>query len=98
MMSRMWPGLFASFFAVIMPVSAQTYYGYGHSVPHYGYSYGPEFNYDYFTAPIFGCGSNDKVRPYSNMGCPILFLDGYWRYTAKRRPVANIRGNRILIR
>ncbi len=95
---NMWLCMLASFAVVIMPASARAYYGYGHSVPHYGYSYGPEFNYSYFAGPIFGYSSNDKVHPNHNLGCPILCLDGYWRDPAKRRPIAIIRGNRILIR
>jgi hypothetical protein len=62
------------------------------------YSYGPEFNYGYFAGPIFAYGSNDKVSPYRNLGCPTLCLDGYWRDKTKRRPIAIIKGNRILIR
>jgi hypothetical protein len=93
----MWFVLLSSLAAAIMPVSARAYYGYGHSQPYYGYSYGPEFNYGYFTSPIFGYGSDDKVHPYRNLDCPILCLDSYWRDIPKRRPIVIIRGNRILI-
>jgi hypothetical protein len=90
--------LLPSFAVVLMPVSARAFYGYGHAVPTYGYSYGPEFNYDYFAGSIFGDGSNDKVYPYRNLGCPTLCLGGYWRDKTRRRPIAIIRGNQILIR
>jgi hypothetical protein len=95
MAGNIWLGLLASFAAAAAPVSARPYYGYGH--PTYGYSYGPEFNYGYFASPIFGRGSNDKIYPYRNLGCPILCIGGYWQDTRKR-PIAIIRGDRILIR
>jgi hypothetical protein len=84
-----WLGLLASLAATTVPASAwQTY----------GYSYGPVFNYDYFAGSIFGHRSNDNVYPYRHMGCPILCIGGYWQDTRKRRPIAIIRGIRILIR
>jgi hypothetical protein len=89
-------GLMAAFAAAMVPVPTRAYYGYGH--PAYGYSYGPEFNYGYFAGPIFGGSSNDKAYPYRNLSCPVLCMNDYWRGTAGRRPIAIIRGNRILIR
>jgi hypothetical protein len=89
-------GLLVSFAIAMVPVSACAYFGYGH--PTYGYSYGPEFNYDYFAAPIFGRGSNDKIYPYRGRGCPVLCIGYYWQDTTRRRPIAIIRGIRILIR
>jgi hypothetical protein len=59
-------------------------YGGGYSVPTYGYAYGPEINLAYLAAPV--------------LGCPILSFDGYWRERTKRRPIAIVKGNRILIR
>jgi hypothetical protein len=95
--ARYWRlGLLVSFAIAMVPVSARAYFGYGHST--YGYSYGPEFNYDYFAAPIFGRGSNDKIYPYRRLGCPVLCIGDYWQDTTRRRPIAIIRGNRILIR
>jgi hypothetical protein len=91
-----WLGLLAPFAAAMVPVSASAHYGYGH--PTYGYSYGPEFNYGYFAGPIFGRSFGDKAYPYRNLGCPVLCIDGYWQDTTRRRPIAIIRGNRILIR
>jgi hypothetical protein len=88
-----WLGLLVCFAIAMVPVSARAYYGYAH--PTYGYSYGPEFNYDYFAAPIFG---RDKIHPYRGLGCPVLCISGYWQDTTRRRPIAIIRGNRILIR
>jgi hypothetical protein len=93
-----WLGLLPSLAAAIIAVSAWAYDGYGHPVQTYGYSYGPEFNYGYFTSSIFAYGSGDKVHPYRNPGCAILCLDGYWQDITKRRPIAIIKGNRILIR
>ncbi len=84
------------FAATLMPVSAQAYYGYGHNVPTYGYTYGPVFNYGYFSGLIFVDGFNHKFYPYRDFGCPTLCLGGYWR--DKTRPIAIIKGNRILIR
>jgi len=93
-----WLGLLTSFAAAVAPVSARAHYVHGHSVSTYGYSYGPEFNYDYFAATIFGRSSNDDVYPNRNLGCPVLCIGSYWHDTMKRRPIAIIRGNRILIR
>jgi hypothetical protein len=93
-----WLGLLALMAAAIAPVSAQAYYGYGHYAPTYGYSYGPEFNYGYFTSSIFAYGFSDKVHQNHNMGCALLCLDGYWQDITKRRPIAIIKGTRILIR
>jgi hypothetical protein len=95
-MARYWWFGLLSFAAAMVPVSARAHYGYGH--PTYGYSYGPEFNYGYFAAPIFGRGSKDKLGPYRDLGCPLLCIGGYWQDTTRRRPVAIIQGNRILIR
>ena len=91
-----WFGLLASFAAAMVPVPTQAYYGSGYRT--YGYSYGPEFNYGYFAGPIFGRGSYDKVFPNRNLGCPVLCIGSYWLDTTRRRPIAIIRGNRILIR
>ena len=96
MARNLWLGLLASFAAATVPVSARAYY-YGYVHPTHGYSYGPEFNYGYFAASIFDRGSNDKVYPYRNLGCPTLCIGGYWQDTRKR-PIAIIRGDRILIR
>jgi hypothetical protein len=90
--------LLSSFATALMPVSALAYYGYGHTVPTYGYTYGPVFNYGYFAGPIFGEVSNDNVYRYRDLGCPTLCLGGYWRDKTRRRPIAIARGNRILIR
>jgi hypothetical protein len=91
-----WLGLLASFAVAGVPAPARAYYGFGH--PTYGYSYGPEFNYGYFATSIFGGGAIDNVYPYRSLGCPVLSIGGYWHDTKMRRPVALIRGNRILIR
>jgi hypothetical protein len=91
-----WFGLLASFAAAGAPGSARAYDGFGH--PTYGYSYGPEFNYDYFSGPIFRGGADENVHSYRNLGCPLLCIGGYWHDTMRRRPIALIRGNRILIR
>jgi hypothetical protein len=91
-----WFGLLASFAAAVAPAAARAFDGFGH--PTYGYSYGPEFNYGYFSGPIFGSGADDKVYPYSNLDCPVLCIAGYWHDTKRRRPIAILRGNRILIR
>jgi hypothetical protein len=91
-----WLGLLASFAAAGVPAPARAYYGFGH--PPYGYSYGPEFNYGYFAAPMFGSEAIDSAYPYRTLGCPVFCIGGYWHGTKMRRPVALIRGNRILIR
>jgi hypothetical protein len=91
-----WFGLLASFAAAAVPAAAPAFDGFGH--PTYGYSYGPEFNYGYFSGSIFGSGADDKVYPYSNPGCPVLCIAGYWHDKKRRRPIAITRGTRILIR
>jgi hypothetical protein len=96
-----WLGLLVCFAIAMVPVSARAYYGYGHPTYYgytYGYTYGPVFNYDYFAASIFGRGSNDKIHPYRSLGCPVLCIGDYWQDTTRRRPIAIIRANRILIR
>jgi hypothetical protein len=91
--------LLSLFALTLMSASVQAYYGYGHSVPTYGYTYGPVFNYDYFAGPIFGGGYDQReIHPYNDFGCPILCLGRYWRDMTRRRPIAVSKGNRILIR
>jgi hypothetical protein len=91
-----WFGLLASFAAAGAPGPARAYDGFGH--PTYGYSYGPEFNYDYFSGPIFNSGADEKIYPYRDLGCPVLCIGAYWRDTIRKRPIAPIRGNRVLTR
>jgi hypothetical protein len=91
-----WFGLLVSLAAAVVPAVARAYDGFGH--PTFGYSYGPEFNYGYFSGRIFGGGADDKVCSHSSLGCPILCISGYWHDTKRRRPIAIIRENGILIR
>jgi hypothetical protein len=55
-----------------------------YSVPTYGYTYGPAIDLAYFAAPA--------------LGCPVLSLDGYWKDRTKRRAIAVVKKNQILIR
>jgi hypothetical protein len=96
-MARYWLfGLLVSLVAAVVPAAARAFDGFRH--PTYGYSYGPEFNYGYFSGRIFGGEAGDRVYSYSNLGCPILCLAGYFHDTKRGRPIAIIRENRILIR
>jgi hypothetical protein len=96
MARRWWIGLWVSLAAAMVPAIARAFDGSGH--PTYGYSYGPEFNYGYFSGRIFGGGADDKVYSYSNPGCPVSCIAGYWHDTKRRRPIAIVRENGILIR
>jgi hypothetical protein len=69
-----WLGLLASFGAAMVPVPIQAYYGYGH--PTYGYSYGPEFNYGYFAAPIFGRAFVALCRKLGLLSAASVAIDG----------------------